>query len=66
MYTHLMRVRPDRDTERPGQAEVSELELVVCTVYEQVLGLEVAVQDPAKATECDVDSLPLHLADSSC
>jgi hypothetical protein len=42
-------VRPERDAKRPGEPKVGELEVAVL-VDEQVLGLEIAVEDPVGVT----------------
>ena len=42
---HLMCVCPDWDAECAGQAKICELQLVISTIHQDVLGFHVAVQD---------------------
>ena len=54
-----MCVCPDWDAECAGQAKICELQLVICTIHQDVLGFHVAVQDASRVAECDaVEHLP--------
>ena len=56
-----MGVRPNRDAECPGEAEVGKLDVAVL-VDEQVLRLQIAVEDPVRVAELDPGEELPHVA----